>query len=133
MDYNTVLLSPDDTAPFIEKFHVFGHGIANGLSETEHLRRIMRETQGLLGLLILHGTEPVGMVTLLPYTAEDSHFQGTGIVCVHFAGHDLGVRGMRTVHQSLRRLAQQEGAGWYSLSSRVSQYEYRNRYYMIGD
>lgn len=133
MAFQTLMLSPDETAPYIEQFHIYGHGIANGVDEATHLQRLFKETEGLLGLLILKDFEPVAMITLLPGLVEDSHFLGAGLICVHFAGSGLGVSGMRSVHRSLRTLAKQEGAAWYSLSSRVSTYEYRNRYYMIGD
>ena len=133
MAFQTKLLLSDETAPFIERFHIYGHGIANGVDEATHLQRLLNETAGLLGLLVLKDYEPVAMITLLPGIVEDSHFLGAGLVCVHFAGSGLGVSGMRTVHRALTTLAKQEGAAWYSLSSRVSTYEYRNRYYMIGD
>lgn len=131
--FHSKLLEAHETAPFIEQFHIFGHGIQNGVSEEEHLRKLLAECAGLIGLLILKDNVPKAMATLLPEPTEDSHFTGTGIVCVHLAGSDLGVPGMRHVHKALRELAIANESSWYSISSRVSQFEYRNRYYMIGE
>ncbi|QXG07773.1 hypothetical protein [Erwinia phage Zoomie] len=131
MSFQTMMLDSSELTPYIEQFHIYGHGIANGVEEHEHLRRILQEAEGLIGMLVLKELEPVALITLMPGLVEDSHFNGVGLCCVHFAGSGLGLAGMRCVHRSLRELAKQNGAAWYSISSRVSTYEYRNRYYMM--
>lgn len=133
MDLKTLLIHPDELPVYVEMFHMFGHGIQNGVPEEEHLRRVLNETEGLMGMVLYKNDIPVACATLWPSLLEDSHFLGAGLVVVHLAGSDVGTAGMRELHRGLRRLAKQEGASWYSVSSRVSLYEYRNRYYMLGD
>ena len=127
----TKIISNVEMEPFIEQFHIYGHGIQNGVDEAEHLWRIKQECSGLIGLLVLRNDKPIGLVTLLPNTIADSHFPGTGIMCIHIDGRDFGVSGVRAVKRTLRELCLSLGDSWYSMSSRVSKYEYRNRYYPV--
>lgn len=133
MTFTTELIPPDEVPIYIERFHMYGHGIENGVPEQEHLRRVTQEATGLLGLVIFKDNESVAMVTMLPSLVEDSHFPEAGLCCVHLAGKGLGVSGMRELHRGLKRLTLMMGGAWYSVSSRVSKYEYRNRYYPVGD
>lgn len=131
--YRARLIPSARTKPFVEQFHIYGHGIANGVSEETHLRRVLHETAGLIGILILEDDEPKAMAMIVPGPVEDSHFNGQGIICTHLAGSGLGLAGMRCLHRALRYIAKENDAQWYSMSHRVSKFEYRNRYFMIGD
>lgn len=124
-------LDSSELDPYLEQFHVYGHGIANGLSSEEHLRRLRAECRDLHGLLILKDNVACAMLTFLPDLVEDIHFTGYGLCCVHFAGAHLGYSGVRALHRALSTMATASGAEWYSLSNRVSKYEYRNRYHML--
>ncbi len=132
MKHSSVLLASSEIEPYVRQFHIFGHGIANGVPEDVHLQRMLKETEGQMGLLISENSEPVALATLVPGIVEDSHFPGAGLICVYLAGR-LGVSGVRYLHRCLRQLAADNGGSWYCVSSRVSTYEYRNRYYMIGE
>lgn len=125
------MLPSSEINPYLEQFHVYGHGLENGLEPDEHLRRLKRECEGLIGLLILKNSTPVAMITMLPSLSEDIHFCGAGLCCVHFAGSGLGFSGVRQLHSTLKSIAVGSGASWYSVSRRVNKYEYRNRYYML--
>ena len=125
------MLSSSELDPYLEQFHIYGHGLANGLEPEEHLRRLRAECNGLIGLLIFKNKVPVAMITMLPRLSEDIHFCGAGLCCVHFAGSGLGFRGVRALHNALSTIAKDSGANWYSISSRVSKYEYRNKYYQV--
>lgn len=127
------MLDTSELNPYLEQFHIYGHGIENGLNPDEHLRRLQVECESLIGLLILEDDAPKAMITMLPSLVEDIHFCGAGLCCVHLAGSSLGFSGARALHKALRAVALESGADWYSVSSRVSKYEYRNRYYPIGD
>ena len=129
----TRIIPNDEIQPYVEQFHIYGHGIQNGVDEAEHLCRVQQECSGLIGLLILRDDIPIGLVTLIPNLVADSHFPGSGIMCIHIAGRDFGVSGVRALHRELKTLCRENGANWYSMSSRVSKYEYRNRYYPLGD
>lgn len=132
MNFTSTLLASSEIEPYVRQFHVYGHGIANGVPEDVHLARMLRETEGQMGLLISQDSEPVALATLVPGIVEDSHFPGAGLICVYIAGR-LGSRGVRYLHRCLRDLCRLNGGSWYCVSSRVSQFEYRNKYYMIGD
>lgn len=132
MSLQAKLYDTDQTKHYITLFHHYGHGIDNGLSLEEHLRRVLLEAEGMIILVISRDDKPVGAVTMVPGPVEDSHFPGQGIMCAHVAG-EFGFDGMRLVHRTLRELCKANDAQWYSMSHRVSRYEYRNRYFMIGD
>lgn len=125
------MIESSELNPYLEQFHIYGHGIENGLSPEEHLRRLKVECQGLNGLLILKDNLACALITFIPNLVEDIHFIGLGLCCIHFAGSGLGYSGVKALHRALATMARESSASWYSISRRVSKYEYLNRYYML--
>ncbi|QHJ78086.1 MAG: hypothetical protein [Caudoviricetes sp.] len=130
MNYRFELVPFKEFKPYIKQFHVLGHGIRNGLSESEHYQRVLTECRDLAGILIYNecDPEPIGLLTLADHLFEDSHYQGAGIHTMHLAGN-LKVSGMIALHKYLAELRDTHGATWYSMSHRYSQYVYQTRYY----
>ncbi|WP_218814137.1 hypothetical protein [Rickettsiella endosymbiont of Dermanyssus gallinae] len=104
----------------------FGHGLENGLTQEQHLSRLMELCRSTTTMLLETSSKVHAGASLS--VVEDWHFPGKTLIVNTLAGNP-GIKGMKYFLLALRKYAYQNGCSLYAIPSRVSQYEYRLKYY----
>lgn len=118
----------------VAKLHHYGHGLARGLSLSEHYWRVLSKVLGcqhILGVFDSTG-ELVGGVSFYPQAVEDCHYVESVLYTDFFVlvpGHS---EAMPEVMRSLRKLARSFGAGRLAISRGESYNSYRTTYHKVG-
>lgn len=111
----------------IKEFHIFGHGIELGMTEAEHLERVLAYANNHSMLLVYSGDCPVGIATLCPELQKDPHLPGLSL-WVSFTVITPGFKGAALrLYRDIVKVARLNGADWLCTSKRTADFTYTMR------
>lgn len=134
--YKTTLYKHSEHSEYIHSIvkdlHVFGHGLERGMSQEEHLHRVLDYMGESYVLAVQSGDTVVGAASIHPALQQDPHFPGnslqTGFIVIE-PGHPGAARRLL---KDLRRLAEVNGADYLIVTKRISDSTYITRGFKIG-
>ena len=129
--YKTTLYKHSEHSEYIQSIvkdlHVFGHGLELGMSQDEHLHRVLDYMGESYVLAVKSGDTVVGAASIFPGLQSDPHFPGyslqTGFIVVEPGHPGAAMKLMR----DLKRMARSTAADYLLVTRRTSELTYTTR------